>query len=486
VLLLAAGCTRLGPDFTTPPPPVDPGWTSASLALVPQAPRPGPWWQAFQDPALDALLAQGLAANPDFRIAGLRVLEARALQSAARAGRLPQAITATAAAGYGASAPAAVPLGQADFAFGAAGLGVTWELDLWGRFARAIEGADAGYFASIATQEDVALLLRAEIARLYLTHRTLEERLEAVRENVALQQRSVEITGLRFREGDAGELDFQQAQTQLLATQASVPGIEAGLVATRNGLALLLGRPPGPIPELALGPSRLPPLPAALTLEVPAGYLLLRPDVRAAFFAAAAQSTRIGIQKAELYPALALTGSVDLTRTTLGGLSATNAFTLGPAIRWNIIDLGRIRSLVRAEDARFQQALEAYRRAALNAATEVDNAAITLVKAGEEGLVLEQSLAAARRSLTLAQLRYREGLSDFQRVLDAQAALVRQQDRLIANRGDTATAYVTLAAALGGGTLPLTEDDFATPETRETMKARTNWGKLLEPAGPPP
>jgi NodT family efflux transporter outer membrane factor (OMF) lipoprotein len=483
---LLAGCTQVGPNFTAPPPPVSPGWESRSLTQVPEAPAQGPWWQAFRDPALDALIANGLAGNPDFRIAGLRVLEARALQAAARAGRLPQSNVASAGLGYGADVPAGTPLGRGDSVIGAFGASVTWELDLWGRFARAIEGADAAYFASLATRDDIALILRAEIARTYLTHRTLQEQLEALHENAALQERSVAITEVLFRQGDASELDYQQARTQLLATRAAMPPVEANIQSTANALALLIGRPPGPLPELALSQSRLPKLPDAFQSDVPADWLRLRPDVRAAFFAAAAQSAKIGIAEADLYPALALTGTVDVTRTSLGNPYGATGFFVGPTIRWNFIDFGRIRNLVRAEDARFEQALEVYRRTALSAATEVDSAAITLAKAREEVLVLAESVAAARRSLALAQLLFREGLSDFQRVLDAQAALVRQQEQLIRTRGDAAGAYVALAKALGGGFIPLDDMELVTPEARARMTESVNWGPLLDSAAEPP
>lgn len=483
-LVGAAGCTTLGPDFIEPAPTWDADWTSPALAGVETAPAAGPWWESFNDPALNALVAAAAAANLNLREAGLRVLEARAALGIARAALSPQQTVATGAGGYGFSAVDGASVGDSDFLFGSVGVSTGWEIDFWGRFRRGIESADATYLASIASYQDLALILRAETAKLYFTHRTLEERLAVVRGNLALQRRSVEITELRFREGDQDELDYQQALTQLRATESSIPPLESALVQTRNSIALLLGRPPGPLPELALSPPRVPVRPPLLAADVPADYLRLRPDVRTAAFLAGAQSARIGIARADLYPSLSLVGSLAIDRTTLGSVTNTVELGIGPSLRWNFLDFGRIRGNIRVQDARFEQALTNYRQAVLSAAGEVDNAAIALSKGLEALATNEASAAAAQRSLDLAQLRYQEGLSDFQRVLDAQAALLRQQDQLVVARGDNARFLVDLHAALGGGLIPPAEGDFADAETRERMKQRTNWGGLLDPPAP--
>jgi NodT family efflux transporter outer membrane factor (OMF) lipoprotein len=483
--LALAGCTTLGPDFAAPEAGIDKDWRSPSLGLVTTGPADGAWWLQFHDPALDALVTAAVAGNNSLKVAGLRVLEARAQLAGVQAARSPQAFVGTAAAGYGGSAKGNLPIARNDFLYGSVGVSAGWEIDFWGRFRRGIESADAAYFASIANYEDFAIILRSEVARLYLSERTLEERLAVLKSNMALQERSVEITERLFREGAESELDVQQARTQLLSTQAAIPELEAGIIQTRNGLTLLLGRAPGDLPELALSPPQLPVLPAVIAADIPADLLRRRPDVRAAALRAGAQSAQIGLARAELYPSLSLVGSLGVTRTSLGGLSNSVDFGIGPSLRWNFLDLGRIRNNVRVQDARFQQTLAAYRDTVLQAATEVDSSAIALVKNREENDILAQSQAAAKRSLDLATLRYREGLQDFQRVLDAQAALLRQQDRYISNRGQVATDMVALHKALGGGLIGATEADFADAATRAAMAARTDWGKLLAPPAQP-
>jgi NodT family efflux transporter outer membrane factor (OMF) lipoprotein len=322
--------------------------------------------------------------------------------------------------------------------------------------------------------------VRAEAARLYLQHRTLEERLAVIRSNAGIQRHSVEITGTLFRQGEASELDLQQARAQLLATEATLPALEAALLQTRNMICVLLGRPPGEVPELALSPARLPVFAQEVAVELPADLLRRRPDVRAAALRAAAQSAQIGIAKADFYPALSFGGSIRLTRSTPGIANAVD-LQLGPSIRWNILDFGQIRANVRAQDARLEQALVAYRETVLQAAAEVDSNAIAFAKAREENAVDRDSVAAAQRALDLANLLYREGMIDFQRVLDAQSVLLRQQERQVANRGEIAADLVQLYKSLGGGWDAVQSGALVDEETRERMRARTNWGPLLEP-----
>jgi hypothetical protein len=232
---------------------------------------------------------------------------------------------------------------------------------------------------------------------------------------------------------------------------------------------------------MALSPARLPLFAEEISVELPANLLRRRPDVRAAAQSAAIQSAQIGIAKADFYPMLSLGGSIRLGRSTPGIANAVD-LQLGPAIRWNLFDFGQIRANVRVHDARFEQALVAYREAVLQAATEVDNSAIAFAKDREEDAVNRESVAAAQRALDLANLLYREGMIDFQRVLEAQSALLRQQERQVSNRGEIATDLVQLYKALGGGWVSAPSDPLVDDETRERMRARTDWGSLLEPA----
>jgi outer membrane protein TolC len=219
---------------------------------------------------------------------------------------------------------------------------------------------------------------------------------------------------------------------------------------------------------------------AAVLDDVPAKLLLRRPDVRAAELLAAAQSARIGVAETDFYPAITLLGSIAWSATTLDGASDSRDLAAGPGLTWNVFDHGRISNNVRVQDARFQQLLEGYRDTVLQAAREADDAANGLLKALERERILGESADSANRSMSLASAQYREGYSDFQRVLDAQRALFQQQDTYLLSRSNAVSSLIALYKSLGGGwhnELPLID-----PATREQMQQRTDWGDLLDNA----
>ena len=316
-----------------------------------------------------------------------------------------------------------------------AGLSISWEIDFWGKFRRSIEAADAGYFASIAQYDDVQVLMAAQVAGLYCSIRTVEARLVIARENAALQKRSLDITELLFKSGNDSELDVQQAKAQYLGTLSTIPQLEGSLRQTQNALSTLLARAPGPLPEMAAGKDVIPQAELAVIVDMPADLLRRRPDVRAAEMQLAAQSALIGVSVADLYPSISLLGSVGLSATSLGGW--TQALSLGARAEPR---LERVRPWPAhqrrcwSQDARFQQLYEQYQDAVLRAAREVDDAAVGFAKTGEQIALLADAVKAARRSLDIATIQYREGLTDFQRVLDSQRTLFSQQERLVISR----------------------------------------------------
>ena len=369
-----------------------------------------------------------------------------------------------------------------DFDFWTAGVGldVGWELDFWGKFRRGIESADAGYFASIAQYDDIQVLVAAQAASFYSAIRTIELRLRIAHENAALQKRSLEITERLFRSGNESELDVQQARTLYLSTLATIPELEGSLRQTHNALGVLLARPPGPLPEMEVGREQIPEADLGILADVPADLLRRRPDVRAAELQMAAQSARIGVSESELYPAIALTGSLVLSATSMTGSPKTLDYGLGPVLVWNIFDWGRLKNQVLVQDARFQQLFEQYQDTVLRAARELEDAAIGFAQLRAQVAILEEAVQAARRSLDIADVQYREGLVDFERVLDSQRALFSQQERLVITRGGVAQNLIALYKAMGGGwqagrTRPIVDD-----ATRATMGERSNWKRLLD------
>ena len=494
--MLAIACTNLGPDFERPELDLPEDWFVESRASLVFADETR-WWTALDAPVLDRLIERTLEQSYPLAIAGLKVLEARAQLGIAVGSQYPQGQRLNGAAtALQASEAGANTAGGADLEYGQYDLSgtVIWEADFWGRFRRGVEAADAALAAEMATYDDVSVLLVAQVADTYVLLQTLEEQLAIARANEKIQRRSYEITKVNFDNGAESELDMQQALTLLRSTQATIPDLEIGVRQTRNALAFLASEDPGALDELLDEASGIPEPPEAVAIGLPADLLRRRPDVRQAEYLAAAQSARIGVSAANLYPSVVLAGTVglsagestDTTRTGgdgVGELFATDAlfYSAGPSISWNFLNYGRIKNDVRVQDARLQQLLVNFENVVLAATREVEDSVVEYYKRLEESEYLSAAVASAQRSSELSLLRYREGFSDYQRVLDAQQALVRQQQNLAANRGDTIRTYIDLHKALGGGWEAL-ETPYVDEDTVLEMQERTDWGDYLTPA----
>ena len=481
-VLVLSSCTTLGPEFEEPEISWLNEWQSGSIsqsepsdfdAAIVQS-----WWRQFDDPVLVSLIQAAQKDNLSLRIAGLRILESRAVQGLVGSSLLPQLqqvsgasdVVTTRQSGGGNTNQIAT---QFQGVLG-------WELDFWGRFQRAVESADASFFASVSQQRDLQVLIAAQMARLYFSYKVTERRIVITRFNASIQQRSFEITQERFTEGDESELDFQQARTQYLATLSVIPQLELSLRNTRNAICVLLGKPPESIPELAESAFELPIVDPATISDFPAELLTLRPDVRVAAWQVAAQSAQIGIAEAEYYPSISILGSLGWSGTSLNGIPNASALSVGPAVRWNLFDHGAIENNIRIQNARLQQSIEAFQSTVLEAAREVDNATFNLLKTAEQQLILDESVDAARRALEIANTRYREGYSDFQRVLSAQRAYFNQVERQILNHGSHLNTVVSLYQSLGGGWEPKSLEEMIPEEVRRKMSASNDWGDLFE------
>jgi multidrug efflux system outer membrane protein len=489
VPLFHGACAAVGPDFSRPGVPWLQDWPAVALNEAEVAARSGgaaqldQWWRNFDDPALERIVEEAQRLNPGVRIAGLRIMEARAQLGIAGSALYPQLQQLSADGLWVGTTQSDGP--DRDFWTGGVGLDVVWELDFWGKFRRGIESADAEYLASIAQYDDVQVLVAAQAASFYASIRTIELRLRIAHENAALQKRSLEITERLFRSGNESELDLQQARTLYLSTLATIPELEASLHEARNALSVLLARPPGPLPELDIRRERIPEADLGLVSEIPTDLLRRRPDVRAAELQLAAQSARIGVSESELYPAIALGGSVVFSASSAMRSPHGLDWGLGPAFVWNIFDHGRLKNQVLVQDARFQLLFEQYQDTVLRAARELEDAAIGFARRRVQVDILAEAVRAARRSLDIADIQYREGLVDFQRVLDSQRALFSQQERLVTTRGAVAQSLIALYKAMGGGWQPARERPPVDETTHATMAERSNWKRLLDAPLPP-
>jgi len=476
----------IGPDFELPQAELPQQWNDKdSTALDRQPVEYSEWWQVFGDPVLNTLVETARSQNLTLQIAGLRVLEARA-QLGIVTGRLyPQSQTVS--GNYSYNRGRETPATDRYFSQAGSGFDVAWEMDFWGKFRRSLESADASLLASVAGYDDVLVTLTAEVARNYVLIRTLEERIRLARENIAIQQRSLELTTNQYETGSVTELDTQQATTQLRNTQATVPGLQISLDKARHALSILMGMPPQDLDDMLGSGGEIPTAPAEVAAGIPAELLRRRPDIRQAELQAAAQSAQVGVASAELLPAFSLFGSFgwnvnNAGQNKLGDLFDANSFSFstGPAFNWKILNYGRLQNQVRVQDARLEQLLTNYENTVLVAAGEVEDAISGFLNSRVEADFRGESAAAAERSSDLSMLQYTEGVSLYQSVLDSNRSLAAQQDAYAVVSGNIAINLIALYKALGGGWETRTDLPFVPDRIQQRMRERTDWGKLLD------
>ena len=480
-------CTLIGPDFEKPEVTLQDEWIdSDGSTLETSDVKQSKWWLVFNDPVLERLVELAWQQNNSLEIAGLRVLETQAQLGIAEGNRYPQSQVIIGDAAR--ISPADTAGGGSNFSSYSLGASASWELDFWGRFKRGIESADADFLASIAARDQVMVLLTAQVVDTYTVVRISEEQLRIAHENEVIQQRSYDIASVLYRNGEDSELDMQQAQTLLLSTKATIPGFEITLRQTRNALSTLLGKPPGAVDDLLTGERSIPTLPDKVEIGIPADLLRHRPDVRQAELQAMAQNARVGFAETDLYPRFSLIGSIGLTSggngsSNFGDLFSSDALTysFGPSFVWPFLNYDRIVNNVRVEDSRLQQALINYREVVLQASREAEDAMVALNGTQQEVKILIETVESARRSNNLSTLRYREGFSDYQRVLDSQQALFSQQQNLVSSHGASVRSLIALYKALGGGWQDQTDLPLISEQSREQMDQRTNWGEILVP-----
>lgn len=442
------------------------------------------WWSVFQDPTLDRLIAEASSQNLSLREAGYRVLEARAQLGIAQGNIFPQSQNVS--GGYQRAAASEVANGAPGitsqfFDQWAFGFNLSWELDFWGRFRRAIAAAEHSLDASCANYDDVLVTLLGDVASNYIQVRTLQHRIELARTNIELQSRIFEVAEKRMKTGARNALDAHQARSDLTNTKSQIPQLRIALRQACNRLCILLGTPPRDL-EQELGSGPIPTAPSEVVIGIPVELLRRRPDVRRAEHEAAAQAEQIGIAEADLYPMFGINGTFGYQAMNFPELFSSKAITgnIGPVFQWNILNYGRIRNNMRLQDARFQRLLTVYQNTVLRASAEVEDGLVTFLRAQERAQLLDESVSSAQQADEVISKEYGAGKAgvDFNRVALIEQNLVQRQDLQAQSHGEIAQGLIQVYRALGGG-WQTSQAEAATPvaplppdaKPQETMPA---------------
>ncbi len=474
-LLLLLGVTitscTVGPEYKTPQVTAPHQWNGENLATKTQAASVARWWTVFNDPILEDLINQSAEHNTDLKIAYARLQEYRALQAIATGQKMPEIGVGFNASRQGVSENGFIGAGATYSDFQLDGR-LSWEVDLFGRIKRTIQAAEADYQAEEENYTDVLTSLYANVAYAYLELRTLQTRQAILEENLEAQQQSLDLAKARFKHGLADQLEVTQAERLYASARAEIPALRALQSQSLNQLAVLLGKTPEqmPRPELAA----LPTPPAHVVSAVPVDLLRQRPDIRRSERQLAAQTARLGIAHANLYPNLSISALIGLQALDSSDLldSGSGIWSFGISSLQKLFNGGRLRNMIKVEDARTNQALYTYEKTVIQALSEVETAMAFYVEQKKQLNLLGQALTAAQSTVKAANSLYKEGLVDFQNVLDANRRQLEIEDRLVQTKGDHAAGLVRLYQALGGGWDPENHEIIA-PNTSPVIVGDT-------------
>ena len=490
--LWLAGCA-VGPDYEAPKPQLPGGY---HLLDAQQASKTQPgavnsrWWQTFNDPQLNSLIDRAIEGNLTLQQAVLRIAGARQELAQARGGLFPslngsakvtrqqlglegllkangatdQLDSETASQLSSLEQPVTLYQGSFD---------ASWELDLWGKVRRQVELADAQTQAAIEQRNDALVSLEAEVARAYLQLRGAQATVGTLEQQIAVAQQSWELTQSQQRNGLAPLTDVENARAQLSSLQAQLPQYQSQARQAMNGLAVLLGKTPGALDNELFAPKAMPALPQMVPVGIPATLARRRPDIRQAEATLHAQTANIGVSVAQLFPSLSLTGQLGVRNTDASYLDnwSSHFYSVGPSLSIPIFQGGRLVSSVKL--ARAQQASAAldYRQTVLTALQDVENALVSYRADQARVTALDETTGSLQRAFDLASDSYRQGISTFIEVLDAQRQLAQAQEQATQARMQSALDLVALYKALGGGwetyqNVQLPQFDVFGPATR--------------------
>jgi NodT family efflux transporter outer membrane factor (OMF) lipoprotein len=498
LLALGLGACTVGPDFVPPKPPDVQAWNDKSTfstdpsARVSTGTNPDPkWWSGFDDPILTKLEEQAISGNLDLQQAVLRVVAARQSEVAARAAGLPTLggtgsytreqigakgiLESTGVYGQlNTLADQNSPLNQyspglgtqaASVANGALdrieqpinlyqyGFDASWELDLFGKVRRSVEQAKASTQAQIEATNDALVMLEGQVADAYVQVRGAQALLASQQENVAAAQSSLDLTRRQQIQGLATQLDVDQALTQLGDNQAQLPGYEKQEQQAINQLSVLVGQPPGTLDALLTPAAPMPTVPPVVGIGVPSELARRRPDIRQAEAQLHAATANVGVATASFYPDISLTGEAGFRALDASYLTnwASLFYSFGPSISLPIFQGGKLTAGLRMARAQEAQAALAYRGTVLNALREVEDALVAYRTDRTARDRIAGTIRSGEDALYLARDSYRNGLSNFLQVLDAERTLVQSRQQLIQADVTLTDDVIALYNALGGG-----------------------------------
>lgn len=410
------------------------------------------WWRNFNDPVLDSLIDVAVKQNYSVQMAADRIAMAKANLRSEQGSYAP---TFGLSAGWNRQQTSGNTgsLPQTTTQYADAALSMSWEIDVFGSIRNRVKAQKENFAASKEEYNAVMVSLCAQVATAYINLREMQQEMQVVMQNCLSQQAVVEITKKRYETGLVSKLDVAQAQSVYYSTKASLPSLEAGIIQYTNSLAILMGLYPQDVKYLMDAPRPLPDYIETVGIGIPANLLLRRPDIRSAERQVNAQAASLGASKSDWWPQVFVKGSIGFASHDIDKIANHNSLTyeIAPAISWNFFQGGKLAQATRLAKAQLDETVRQFNQTVLTSVQEVDNAMSAYKNSIKQIVALREVVNQGQQTLDLSLDLYKQGLTPFQNVLDAQRSLLSYENQLTQAKGSSLLYLIKLYQALGGG-----------------------------------
>ena len=432
--------------------PLPQAWEEGGEVFRQTLPVDDQWWKSFGDTTLDSLISIAVDRNYSVLTAIDRMNMAKAGLRMERSGFFP---TVGINAGWTRQQTSGntSELPQSTQHYYDVSANMSWELDIFGSIRQRVKAQKETFAASKEEYTAVMVSLSAQVASSYIQLRELQQELKVVERNCASQAAELKITEVRYNTGLVSKLDVAQAKSVYFSTKASIPQLESGINQYITSLAVLLGTYPQEIRPVLERVGELPDYMEPISIGIPADLLMRRPDIRSAEHQINAQAASLGASKSDWLPQVFIKGSVGYASKDFKDLTKHKSFTyeIAPALSWTIFSGGKLVNATKSARAQLDEAIDQFNQTVLTAVQETDNAMTAYRSSIKQIVALREVRNQGQETLTLSLDLYKQGLTPFQNVLDAQRSLLSYENQLVQARGNSLLQLIALYQALGGG-----------------------------------
>ncbi|MBN2723857.1 MAG: efflux transporter outer membrane subunit [Deltaproteobacteria bacterium] len=437
-------CT-VGPHYKKPTIKIPSRWSNETPFTGKDAKKLSKWWTLFEDETLSYLINLAVSSNADIKKTILNLKKARLRHQISVSAKLPSVSSGAAAAATTTNLKNYSQKTELS-------IDASWEIDLFGGLKHQSQATAADYMTNFYNLFSAKVSLSSEIALLYIEIRTLQNRIISMNKNINLLSETIKLAKMREKAGVSSSGDVEVAIANRENSLAQLPQLRETLNNTILSLELLLEKQPGALKRLLTENAQLPSVPKKISMGIPADIIRQRPDIIAAESKLIAENARIGVSKAALYPALALSGGATMDMLASGtGFSGNILASLAASITAPLLNRTRLKNQVKIQIHEYEEARISYKHTVLTALSEVETALVSLKFIRHRILSLKNSMKAFEKALSLVRQSYTAGLTDIVSIVDIERTIITAQDTLLSSRGDELKAIIRLFKALGGG-----------------------------------